>query len=269
MPGRLAGKIAVVVGGGQMPGSGIGNGRAISVLFAREGAKVMVVARHLERAQETVDMILEEGGEAFAYACDTTDENQVKQMFAACVEKYGCIDIMMNNVGIVPNSDTGLLTTPEDTYEKVMDVNLKAALFCIRNVHPYMQKQGKGAIVQTTSMAGACVTKNGGPITYSLSKCGMIRLGELAAAQFAKDGIRCNNIILGMVQTPIGIEPSVERGIERQSAIEMRNKLVPLKGGMGTAWDTAYAALFLASDEAKYITGVNLPVDGGCCVMRG
>lgn len=269
MAGRLDGKIAIVVGGGQMPGEGLGNGRAIAILFAREGAKVMVVARHQERAQTTVDMIKEEGGEAFAYACDTANEEQVKKMFAVCKERYGRIDIMMNNVGIVPNSDTGLLTTDEETYDRVMDVNLKAALFCIRHVHPYMQQQGGGAIVQTASMAGMCVTKNNSPITYSLSKCAMIRLGELAAAQFAKDGIRCNNIILGMIQTPIGIEPSVERGIDRQKAIDMRNNLVPLKGGMGTAWDTAYAALFLASDEAKFITGANLPVDGGSCVMRG
>ena len=268
---RLANKTAVIVGGGQTPGQDIGNGRAMAIRFAQEGAAVFVTARHLESAQETVRMIREQVPEAVAGAgiCDITDEESVKAMLAEARDFLGRIDILVNNVGICLTTDRGIFGMDSNDFDFVMDTNVKGAMFLYRNVYDYMKENG-GAIVQTASVAGVSVYRGDGPILYNLSKCAMIRLGEATAARFAAVGIRVNTIVLGFVQTAMAITSNMKRsGRAREEVIENRNKMPPLKGGQGTAWDTANAALFLASDEAKFITGANLPVDGGQTVMKG
>lgn len=272
MAGRLAGKTAVIVGAGQRPGRDIGNGRAISIRFAKEGARLMLVAKHPEGIEETRRMALEEtpDAEIWTCTCDVTKESDVQAMLAQAEEKLGRIDILINNVGVCVREDTGILTTSNEVFDMSMDVNVKGALFLNRNVYPYMKKLGGGAIVQTASVSGMVVYTGDGPILYNLSKCALIRLGEATAARFAADGIRCNTIVLGFVQTACGVENNIEKsGKSREEVLKGRDKQVPLKGGQGTAWDTANAALFLASDEAKFITGASLPVDGGQTALRG
>ena len=264
---RLQGKIAIVMGGGQSKGEGIGNGRAICLRFASEGAKVMVVARHIETAQATVDKIKENGNEAFAYACDTTVEDQVKCAFEECIRTYGKPNIMVHNVGGVLD-DCGLLTTSRECFNQMFEMNLSSAWICLRQAHDYLNKEIGSSVVLISSTASVQVHKDPEPIAYNLSKCALNRLGETAAAQFATDGIRVNNIILGYLNTPLGMR-SVLNGASKEEVIRRRNEKVLLRGGMGDAWDTANAALFLSSDEAKFITGTTLHVDGGYSLIRG
>ena len=265
---RLSDKIAIVFGGGQSKGEGIGNGRAICIKFAREGARVMVIAKHLDRAQDTVDMINAEGGRAFAYECDSTIESNVSAAFEKRAEIYGTPDILVHSVGALIPGDTSLLTASHEALDKGFEVNLTSAFNCIRQAHSFFDKEKGGSIVLISSTASIQIHSEPEPIVYNLSKCALNRLGETAAAQFAKDGIRVNNIVLGYLNTPIGMR-AVLNGANRDEVIEQRNKKVLLKGGMGDAWDTANAALFLASDEAKFITGTTLHVDGGYSLIRG
>ena len=271
MPERLKNKTAVIVGGGQTKGEDLGNGRAISLLFAREGARVVVAARHEETAAETVRMIRAENpdAEADAFACDVTDEDSVKELLRFSAERLGRIDVLVNNVGIGLPGDTGLFGASSGDFDLMMATNVKGAMFLYRNVYPYMKERG-GAIVQTASIAGVQVYRGDGPLLYNLSKGAMIRLGENTAARFAADGIRVNTIVLGLVQTSMAITSNMRRmGKSREEVIRARNASIPLKGGQGTAWDTAAAALFLASDESRFITGANLPVDGGQTIGMG
>ena len=267
MQRRLEGKRAVIVGGGQTRSSeGIGNGRATALRFAEEGAAVYVTARHLESAQKTAALILERTPDAkvFTYALDVTDEEEVKRMLADAADKMGGIDVMVNNVGIMMHSDTSLMTVDADTYQKMSDTNEKSALLLNRSVFPYMQEKG-GAIVQIASIAGV----NRCPNMYGVTKAGMLRLGDLFAHIYAKHGIRVNSIVLGMVETPMGVDFNVEAsGKSPEEVRQNRRDSVPLKKCRGTAWDTANAALFLASDEAQFITGAQLPVDGGATIAR-
>ena len=266
--GRLADKVAIIVGGGQRPGQGIGNGRATAVRFAEEGAKVMVVSRHSESAQGTLDAMKESDRmRCSIHTCDISDEESVKEMFKTCYERYGHIDIMVNNIG-ADADDTDFFHLDMKIYENIMKNNVDGAIYCFRHIYPYMKENGGGAIVQITSIAGSMIGKHN-LFSYSLSKHTMKYLGENMAATFVKDGIRVNNIVLGYVNTPLVIEYAVEHGQNREDVIRERNRHVPLKGGMGDAWDTANAALFLASDEAKFITGASLPVDGGAIVCGG
>lgn len=273
MDKRLEGKVAVVVGGGQTPGTGIGNGRAISIMLARHGARVLVTARHLDRAQATVDMIKEEGGEASAAAADILYEEQCRDIMKTCVQRYGKIDILVNNAGIAPRADAGDRILDEEKWDMAMNVNIRGVLYCCCHAIPYMAEQGKGSIVNISSTASIAVNKssNVGSFTYGISKRGLNALSELLAIQNAEKGIRCNTIILGSMDTPMGMDAfSKSMGsISHEEATKIRNRGIPLKGGMGDAWDTAYAVLFLASDESKFITGASLPVDGGCTVRRG
>ncbi len=261
MVNRLKDKIAIVVGAGQQPGDTIGNGRATSILFAREGAKVMLVDRNLESAQETKSMIDKEGGESFAFKADIVRENECRQMVEKCVEVYGRIDILVNNVG-VGEGDRNIIKISEEVWDRIFNINLKGMVFTSRYVLPVMEKQGSGSVINISSVASVCAPV---PIpAYKISKSGVNSLTQLLAHQYARKGIRVNAIMPGLLNTPIAIEGmSKAMGTSKKDLIKFRNRLVPLKGGMGDAWDTAYAALFLASDEAKFITGVLLPVDGG------
>ena len=263
---RLKGKIAIVVGAGQQPGEGIGNGRAISILFAREGAKVMLVDKNLDAAKETMTMIKKEGGESFVFKADITKEDDCRTIAPKCVETYGRIDILVNNVGI-GSGDRKLVDLSEEAWDKIFDVNLKGMFFTCKYVLPVMEKQESGSIINISSVAAVCAVRY---VAYKISKSAVNSLTHQLAMKYAKNGIRVNAIMLGLMNTPMAIEGiSKGMGIKKEELIKMRDSMVPLKGGMGNAWDTAYAALFLASDEAKFITSVILPVDGGQCAKIG
>ena len=266
MGNRLQGKVAIVVGAGQTPGDTIGNGRAMAVLFVREGAKVMLVDRRMESAIETEAMIKKENGEAFAFKADVTKSEDCRAMADACVKRYRQIDILVNNVGI-GKGDAGPVKLSEDDWDHIFSVNLKGMFLACKYVLPIMEQQGRGSIINISSVAAVCSVSM---LAYKTSKAGVNALTHSIAMKYAKKGIRVNAIMPGLMKTPMAIEGiSQARGMDKGELIKMRDKMVPLKGGMGDAWDTAYAALFLASDEAKFITSVILPVDGGQCAKIG
>jgi NAD(P)-dependent dehydrogenase (short-subunit alcohol dehydrogenase family) len=257
---RLDGKVAIVVGAGQTPGETIGNGRATAVLFAREGAKVLLVDRDLESARETQAMVKGEGGTASAFEADAAREADCVAMVDACRSQFGRIDILHNNVGI-GMGDAGPTHLSEENWQRIIDVNLKSVFLTSKHVLPVMREQGSGVIINISSIAAVCSV---GMLAYKTSKAGVNALTHSLALGNARYGIRVNAIMPGLMNTPMAIETiSQVRGVEREQLVRERDAQVPLAGGMGSAWDIAYAALFLASDEAKFITGAVLPVDGG------
>ena len=262
---RLENKVAIVVGAGQTPGDTIGNGRATALRFAQEGAKVLCVDRVLERAQDTVAMITAEGGIASGCAADVVKEAECEALLALCVANFGRIDILHNNVGIGGN-DSGPTRLTEAVWDKIMSVNLKGAVFTCKHVLPLMREQGSGVI---TNISSAAAVASVGIVAYKSSKAALNAYTQSLATGNAKYGIRANVIAPGLMNTPMAIEGNVAAGLDRVEVIERRNRSVPLRGGMGSAWDVANAALFLASDEAKFVTGIVLPVDGGQTAMVG
>lgn len=263
---RLQGKVAIVTGAGQTPGATIGNGRATAILFAREGARVLLADRDLESAEETLEMIEDEDGEAFPFEIDVTSEEQCEEMARVCRERYGRIDILHNNVGI-GFRDSGITSLQEEDWDRIVDVNLKSMFLTCKHVLPVMREQMSGAVINISSVAAIAST---GMLAYKTSKAGVMALTQNIATGNARFGIRANCILPGLMNTPMAIEGySSASGQSREDVIAARDARVPLRGKMGTAWDVAYAALFLASDEADFITGVNLPVDGGQSVRIG
>ena len=261
MAGRLAGKTAVVVGAGQTPGETIGNGRATAILFAREGAVVLCVDRRLDSAAETVAMIAAEGGKASAYEADITQEAACQALAAEAKARLGRIDILHNNVGI-GGRDNSLTQLEGDVFDRIMTTNLKAMWLTIKHFLPPMREQGGGgAIVNISSMAAVAASNL---IAYGMSKAGVNKLTRATAAGNTRYMIRCNCIMPGLMDTPMAVggrAATQNRPTEEIRAA--RDAQVPLGHKMGTGWDVAYAALFLASDEARFITGAILPVDGG------
>jgi len=257
---RLKDKVAIVVGAGQTPGDTIGNGRAASILFAREGARVVLVDHNLESALETQAMIEAEGGACFSFQADVTREDDCRRFVQAAIEAYGRIDVLHNNVGI-GGGDDEILSLTEAAWDRIMSVNLKGMFLSSRSVLPVMREQRAGSIINISSIAAVCST---GIVAYKTSKAGVNALTHQIALENAKYNVRANAIMPGLMNTPMAIEGiSKARGVSKEDLIRQRDASVPLGGKMGTAWDVAYAALFLASDEAKFITGVVLPVDGG------
>jgi NAD(P)-dependent dehydrogenase (short-subunit alcohol dehydrogenase family) len=258
---RLQNKVGIVVGAGQAPGETIGNGRAAAVLFAREGAKVILVDRELRLAEETAAMIAEEGGTALCVEADWTRAADCKAYVKACTDVWGRVDFLHNNVGI-GTGDAPPEEVAEDAYDRIMQVNLKGCLLSCQAVLPVMRKQASGTIVNISSIAAVAYAP--GLTAYKLSKIGMNMLGQQLALSNAKYGIRVNTIMPGLMDTPMAIEGIAgARKIPRAEVRAERDKRVPLRGKMGTAWDVAQAALFLHSDDSSFITGVALPVDGG------
>ncbi len=257
---RLEGKTAIVVGAGQTPGATIGNGRATALLFARQGARVMLVDRRLDSALETQEMIKASGGESFTFEADVTSEQNCREIMDACVAQYGRIDVLQNNVGI-GGGDAGPTRLSEETWDRIMDTNLKSVFLTCKHALPVMREQRSGCITNISSVAAVCAV---GIIAYKTSKAGVNAYTHALAAGNARYGIRVNAIMPGLMNTPMAIEGiSAARGVSREELIRQRDAQVPLRGKMGTAWDVANASLFLASDEASFITGVLLPVDGG------
>ncbi len=261
---RLKDKIAIIVGAGQSPGESpaVGNGRATSMLFARHGAKILAVDRHLVLAEETAAIIRDEGGEAVAIEADVTDEAAVEAAITACVERWGRIDILHNNVGIsVEGGDAPITEITTEAFDHIVAVNLRSMVYACKHALPVMRKQMHGAIVNISSMAA----RESYPwVSYKATKAAMIALTEQLADQNAEYGIRANVILPGLMDTPMAVDRRAEAwNLPREEVVAQRDAKIPLLGKMGTAWDVAYAALFLASDEAKFITGAALPVDGG------
>ena len=264
---RLAGKVAIVVGAGQTPGETIGNGRAIALTFARQGAEVMCVDRLAERAEETVAMILADGGKAFAHSADITKLADVEEIVAVSMSRFGKIDILVNNVGVGVAGDGPSHRCTDEAFEWVFEINFTGARRLIRAVLAPMRAAGSGSIINISSLASIA---GANMISYEISKAALNRLTTATAQSSASKGVRCNAILPGLMDTPMGVGGTAERdGKSLDEQREIRGRMVPLKGGMGTAWDTANAALFLASDEARFITGVLLPVDGGASVRVG
>lgn len=264
---RLSGKVAVVVGAGQTPGETIGNGRAIALTFAREGAEVLCVDRLAERAEGVAAEIAAEGGTAFAHQADITDLAQCEGIVAAALERWGRIDILVNNVGVGAAGDGPAQRCTDEAFERVFAINFTGARRLIRAALGPMREAGRGSIVNISSLASIA---GANMIAYEISKAALNRLTTATAQGNAAKGVRCNAILPGLMDTPMGVGGTAERdGKSLDEQREIRGKLVPLKGGMGSAWDTANAALFLASDEARFVTGVLLPVDGGASVRVG
>lgn len=261
MAGRLEGKKVVVVGAGQSPGETIGNGRAIAILFAREGAEVLCVDRAHDRAEETVGMIQTEGGTAHTLAANIAKAKDCAEIVEWAQSHWGRIDILVNNVGIGGGGDGPAHRLEEDAFDRIMTVNLKGMWLTIKAALPLMRGQEASAIVNISSLASIA---GGNQTAYEVSKAAVNRLTTSVAQANASKGVRCNAVAMGLLDTPMAVAGIAEAsGQDAEAVRAARNARVPLGGRMGSAWDTANAALFLASDEAGFITGQVLFVDGG------
>jgi NAD(P)-dependent dehydrogenase (short-subunit alcohol dehydrogenase family) len=266
MAGRVEGKTAIVVGGGQTKGETVGNGRATAIVLAREGARVLVVDRHLESARDTVETIAAEGGQAWPWEADATSEAAVARMVATALERFGRLDILHNNVGAsIALGDAPASEMTEAAFQRSFDVNLKSMWLACKHALPALRESG-GSIVNIASMAA----RNAYPLVgYKTTKAAVVALTENLAAGNARFGVRANAILPGLMNTPMAIEARVAQGTPREEVIASRDRRVPLRRRMGTGWDVAYAALYLHSDEAGFVTGVSLAVDGGEGVSWG
>ncbi len=264
---QLKDKVAIVSGAGQTAGETIGNGRATSLRFAREGATVLLVDRRFKSAEETADMILKEGGEASALEADITVESECEAIADTCVDRYGRIDILHNNVGTLIG-DAGTVDLTEESWGRLMDINLKGLFLTCKYVLPVMRAQKSGAIINISSTASVCSRPT--TLAYKAAKAGVNAVTQNLAIENASYGIRVNAILPGLMDTPMAIEQRIQNeGADRNTLRRERDAQVPLGQHMGTAWDVAAAATFLASDDAKYITGILLPVDGGISARIG
>jgi NAD(P)-dependent dehydrogenase (short-subunit alcohol dehydrogenase family) len=259
MVGRVEGKVALVTGAGCV-GPGWGNGRAAAVLLAREGADVFAVDNNEDAMTETVGRVGNDG-EIATHICDVLDDGAVRAMTEACRKRFGRIDILVNNVG--GSAAGGAAEMSEDNFDKQIDYNLKSVFLCCRHVIPVMIGQGGGAIVNTASSSGIRYT--GSPqIGYASAKAAVIQFSRVTAVQYASNGIRVNTVVPGQMHTPM-VEARLAKqraGGDVEALLKSRVARIPL-GFMGDGRDTAAAVLFLASDEARFITGTEIVVDGG------
>lgn len=267
MTGRLQGKAAVVVGAGQTPGETLGNGRAMALLFAREGARVLCVDRVAARAEETAAMIAKAGGDASALQADVVKAADAARIVSEAQAWLGRLDILINNVGIGGGGDGPVHRVEETAFDRILEVNLKGMWLVTKSALTVMRAQGSGAIVNISSLAARA---GGIQIAYEVSKAAVNRLTTSVAQSQARHGIRCNAVQPGLMDTPMAVAGiAAASGRSQEEVRRERSARVPLGGRMGTAWDTAHAALFLASDDARFITGAILPVDGGMGVRIG
>ena len=249
-PARLEGKVAIVTGAGSSS-QGIGNGKATAVMFAREGAKVLLVDAFAERAEETQAMIREEGGEASVFQANVTSGDDCRRMVEAAVERYGGLHILHNNVGISRRGT--VLEISEEDWDYVMAVNVKSIVLASRHAIPRMMEAGGGSIINVSSIAGLRAHSS---TPYTTSKAAVIGLTTSMSADHGRDNIRVNCIAPGLVYTPLV-------SVRMDDALRERRQDASPLGTEGTAWDVAAAAVYLASDDARWVTGVVLPVDAG------
>ena len=265
---RLEGKTAIVIGAGQSPGEGMGNGRATVLRFCEEGAKVLAVDRDLASAEETVSMVKQKGVECVAFEADVTKETTLAAVIAAAHKRWGRIDILHYNVGVsIAGGDAPLLDFTEEAFDRISAINLRCAIMACKHVVPIMRQQRAGAIIMISSLAAL---ENYPYVAYKATKAAMIAFVQQVAIQNAEYGIRANVILPGLIDTPMAVDTRTRvSGKSRAEVAAERDARVPLRRKMGTAWDVANAALFLASDEANFITGVALLVDGGGALNIG
>ena len=258
--GRLDGKIAIVTGAGCV-GPGWGNGRAIAVRFAEEGARVFAVDKDLHAMEETLAIIRQAGGEATPYACDVTNSKAIAALAAACQATYGGIDILVNNVG--GPSPGGPVKLSEENWDAQMDINLKSVFLMCKHVMPLMEAQGAGAIVNIASTSGIRWT-GASAVAYAAAKAGVIQFGRVVGVEYASKGIRVNSVVPGQLHTPLvdAVLAKDQSGGDIATLLKRRQLRIPLPF-MGDGRDTANAALYLASDEARFVTGTEIIVDGG------
>jgi NAD(P)-dependent dehydrogenase (short-subunit alcohol dehydrogenase family) len=265
---RLKGKVAMVVGAGSI-GPGWGNGKATAVTFAREGAEVFCVDRNEAAAEETAKIIAGEGGKAAAFTADVSRAGEVEAMVAACLKTFGRIDVLDNNVGIAEMGSVVEVT--EESWDHVFAVNLKSAYLAMKHVIPIMVRQGGGSIINISSIAS--IRHMGlSYVSYGTSKAAMNQMTRTTAVEFASKHVRVNAILPGLMKTPMvehsaGLAASYAKG-DVEAMWRARDAQVPM-GHMGDAFDVANAALFLASDESHYVTGIELVVDGGITCKAG
>jgi hypothetical protein len=266
MTGRLQGKIALVTGAGCI-GPGWGNGRATCVRFAEEGAKIFGVDRNLDSVTETVERVKAAGGEIEIAHCDVTDNASVAATVAACLKRYGRIDILVNNVG--GSAAGGPVEMTEEVWDSQVDSNLKSVFLTCKHVLPVMEQQGAGAIINLASTSGIRWTGSA-QVGYAATKAGVIQLSRVVAVQYAAKGIRVNTVVPGQLHTPM-VEARLAKqraGGDIEALLKSRVARIPM-GFMGDGRDTANAALYLASDEARFVTGTEIIVDGGMTVRCG
>ncbi len=256
--GRLAGKVAIVTGAASR-GEGVGNGKATAIRFAREGARVVLVNRSAERAEALAAEIMAEGGEAAAFAGDVGDPETARALAAFAVERYGRLDVLVNNIGI------GHAATVErieiEDWNRLFQANLTTAMLCCKYAIPRMRAGGGGSIVNVSSIAGATgLSRETGAVAYATTKAGLHGLTLSVAADYAAENIRANCLIVGTVYTPLVAHLGEEGRARRRNAVPLRSE--------GTGWDVAHAAVYLASDESRWVTGAFLPIDGGFLAIR-
>jgi NAD(P)-dependent dehydrogenase (short-subunit alcohol dehydrogenase family) len=260
MAGRLQGKIALIVGAGCV-GPGWGNGRAACVLFAQEGAKIFAVDRDMGPMEETVARVKETGGEIVTHLCNVTQQSSVAAMVQACKDTYGRIDVLVNNVG--GSAPGGPVEMAEEAWDAQIDLNLKSIFLTCKHVIPVMEAQGGGSIINTASASGIRWT-GAAQVAYAASKAGVIQFSKVVAVQYAPKHIRVNTIVPGQLHTPM-VEVRLAKtraGGDVDKLLAQRQARIPL-GFMGDGRDTANAALYLASDESRWVTGTEIVLDGG------
>ena len=233
-----------------------------------KGYKVASVDRNRAAAQETVDLIVAKGGTATAFKADVTKNADIKAMVADAHGRWGSVDILHNNVGVsLSGGDAELLDISEEAFDRCVAINLKSCILAAKHVIPIMRKQQSGSIINISSMAAITTYPY---VAYKATKSAMIAFTEQLAYQNAQYGIRANVILPGLMNTPMAVDTRAREFKKTRAEVEAeRDSKVPLRHKMGTGWDVANAALFLASDEANFVTGVTLPVDGGASVRRG
>ena len=264
---RLDGKVAVIIGAGQSPGEGIGNGRATVLRFTQEGARILAVDRDHDAAAATAALVRD--GECVPFVADVTREATLGAAMAEAMRRWGRIDILHNNVGVsVAGGDKPLLELTEEAFDRVSAINIRGTIMACKHAIPIMRAQRAGAIINISSVAAV---ENTYPlVTYKATKAAMVAFTQQLALENAPYGIRANCILPGLMDTPMAVDTRARATNRSRAEIAAeRDARVPLRGRMGTGWDVANAALFLASDEANFITGVALPVDGGALVKIG
>ena len=257
---RLDARVVLLMGAGSI-GAGWGIGKAAAVQMAREGARVFAVDLNPKACRETCALIAGEGGEAHAHTADATLSDQVAGSVAECLKRYDRIDILVNNVG--GSAPGGPVEMSEEVWDAQIDRNLKTAFLGCKHVLPVMLRQGHGAIVNVASIAGMRLIGLN-TIAYAAGKAGLIQFSRAVAIQHAAQGIRCNTVVPGFIHTPLAERRIALQhpGSDPKALIAERGRLVPMRH-MGNAWDVAHAIVFLASDEARYITATEVVVDGG------
>lgn len=263
---RMKDKVVLLIGAGQSPGQGMGNGRASAVVYSREGALVAAADVDLDSAQHTVDQL---DGDAFAVKADVKSESDLRDAVAVTLDRWGRIDVLHYNVGVsLAGGDKGPLDISEEAFDTVNALNLRGYIMACKHALVPMQRQRSGVILGISSVAA--VTTNYPTVAYRTSKLGMIAYTEQIAQHNAEFGIRANIVLPGLMDTPMAVDTRArEWNQPRAQVAAERDARVPLRKKMGTAWDVANACLFLASDEASFITGVSLPVDGGSLLHTG